>query len=402
MRIAWTLSINNIRRKLFRSFALILLVLCLSFAVFAGGMTIMSLQKGLNSYTARLGADVIVVPNNATSHGAVDDIFLQGITGNYYMSGRDIQKIYGIEGIEAISKQFYLTSAKASCCSSRVQIIGIDPETDFSIQPWIQDTYQGKMGMGDIIVGANINVPLSRTLRFYGNDYHVVAQLSRTGTGLDSAVYTNMATIKEMAANSVTLLDTDAFNSVNIDTAASAVLIKVKKNTDAETVADDINIHITKVEASSSRSMIASLMSGLSGVSRVIGILTGIIWILALVILMTVFMMISNERQKEFAILRISGASRKILFEIMSMEALLISSIGAVLGILIGLVIVVPSASILSGMLQLPLLMPGLMAMIMMIIGSFALALLATLIPALWSAHKMTKSETGLLLREDA
>jgi len=220
MKFALSISLNNIERKLFRSFALVILVMCLSFAVFSGAVIITSLQRGLSSYRARLGADVIVVPNNATSHGAVDDIFLQGITGNYYMSSKEIQKLYNIEGIEKISKQFFLTSAKASCCSTRVQIIGIDPETDFSIQPWIQQSYGKQLGDNDVIVGANITVNDSRTVRFYGTDYNIVAQLARTGTGLDSAVYTNMSTIQQMAENAVTILNTDAFEDVSIATAA--------------------------------------------------------------------------------------------------------------------------------------------------------------------------------------
>ena len=93
---------------------------------------------------------------------------------------------------------FYLASASAGCCSIPVQIIGFEPETDFLIQPWISRSYSGTVGDGDVIVGSDISVPLNHQLRFYDTDCNVVAQLDRTGTGLDTAVYANMNTIKQM------------------------------------------------------------------------------------------------------------------------------------------------------------------------------------------------------------
>ena len=55
------LAIRNIRRKPFRSVTLILLSAFLAFSIFAGSLVVMSLQNGLKSYEARLGADVVVV-----------------------------------------------------------------------------------------------------------------------------------------------------------------------------------------------------------------------------------------------------------------------------------------------------------------------------------------------------
>ena len=221
------IAVKNIIGKPFRTFVMLLLVIFLSLTLFTGAITMLSLRNGLMAYKARLGADIIVVPTSAAGHGSVDDIFLQGITGNYYMNGKLCQKVLDIEGIEASTTQFYLTSAKASCCSTRVQIIGFDPETDFSITPWIKENYKGGLADGEIIVGSNVNVPADKKITFYGKTYKVAAQLDKTGTGLDSAVYTNISTIRQMAEDSVITNMNTAFDGVNIDTAASAILIKV-------------------------------------------------------------------------------------------------------------------------------------------------------------------------------
>ena len=109
-------SLKNIRRKPRRFVLLGMILLVMSVTLFGGAFVTVSLQNGLSAYQQRLGADIIVTPSSAQGHGTVDGILLQGISGNYYMSPSELEKLRSIEGIEAMSAQFYLTSAKASCC----------------------------------------------------------------------------------------------------------------------------------------------------------------------------------------------------------------------------------------------------------------------------------------------
>ena len=105
MKFTADISIKNIKRKPFRAIALSALVMLIAFTVFSGAFVIISLQNGLEGYRARLGADIVVIPSSARGHGSVDDILLQGITGNYYMSGKDYDKVASTEGIAAITRQ---------------------------------------------------------------------------------------------------------------------------------------------------------------------------------------------------------------------------------------------------------------------------------------------------------
>ena len=89
----------------------------------------------------------------------MDQILLEGIAGNYYMNASRYDKIAAVEGVGQITRQFYLTSAKASCCSARVQIIGFDPEDDFVITPWIGDSRGGSIEDGCVLAGSDIAVP---------------------------------------------------------------------------------------------------------------------------------------------------------------------------------------------------------------------------------------------------
>ena len=402
MKFAFGLAWKNVKKRPGRSVALVLVVAFLSLTVFGGAVVVTSLKNGLDGYEARLGADVVVVPNSATSHGTLDDILLHGISGNYYMSGKDYQKIAQTEGIEKISPQFFLTSAKASCCATRVQIIGFDPGTDFSVQPWIKESYADEIKKGDLVVGANLNVPYDKKIRFYNVDYTVVAQLDKTGTGLDSAVYTTMDTIKEMAQNAAMLTEEDTFRGVDINTAVSAVMIKVSRGYEAEDVSGEINVRVTKVKATAAKNMVSHIASGLGNVSTIIGILIGVIWALSVLILIVAFVMINNERKKEFAIIRAMGSTKKTLAFIMGAEAGIVSLIGAATGLILSAIVVLPMGNALKNALELPYLLPSVGAIVGLAAASLFASVIVGVASSVVSVCKITKKETGLILREDA
>ena len=394
------LSLINLKRKSARTAALVILSACLSFSIFGGSLVVMSLQNGLKSYEARLGADIIVVPNQARSHGTVDDILLQGIPGSFYMDESYYEKIAAREGVEAASPQFFLASASAGCCSVAVQIIGFDPETDFSIQPWIRESYGGKVNDGDLIVGSSIEIPANHKLVFYNNSYNVVAQLDETGTGLDTAVYANMNTIREMLESSTK----QGFRYYDGDPerAISSVMIRVADGYGIEDVTNDINVHVRKVEATQAKSMVSSIALGLTNVSRVITALVVAIWVLALAILMVAFAMIANERTKEFAVLRVIGASEAMLKRLLRTESVLVSGAGALCGVTLAALLVFPFSGFIKQSLDLPYLLPNAGVIAALLVGSVLLSLLSGVLTAGLSARRLTKSEMGLILREDA
>ena len=204
-----------------------------------------------------------------------------------------------------------------------------------------------------------------------------------------------------MAVNASSLLKTSPFQGVDIDTAASALLIKVADGYSIEQVTDDINIHITKVKATPAKSMISDISEGLTGTSALIGIIAAVIWAMAVIILVIVFALLSNERKKEFAVLRVMGASRKMLSRIMGTEAAVLGAIGAVIGIILSVLAVFPLSGSIRDMLKLPFFMPDLWVVLLLAAGAFLISVSASVLTALLSAKKITTNDTALLLRED-
>ena len=399
MKFERTLSLKNLRRKPVRTAALILLSAFLSLSVFGGSVVVASLRNGLASYEARLGADIVAVPYQARTKGTFESILLQGIPGMFYMDEKYYQKICTIDGVEAAAPQFYLASTSAGCCSVPVQIIGFDPAKDFTVQPWIRESYAGALGDGDIIVGSELTVPKDGTLTFYNTKCSIVAQLGKTGTGLDTAVYANMNTIKTMMKNAEAL-GFHYLTDVDPDHAVSSVMVRVADGYDVEAVTGDINVHVRHIEASAATSMISSIADGLSSVSAIVGILIALVWVLAVVILIIAFAMISHERAREFAILRVMGASRRMVSRLLLTESALISVIGAAVGLAAAALIVFPFGNAISGALELPYLMPSAGTVAALAAGSLLLSILVGSLTAAVSAYRISKNDAGLLLRE--
>ena len=69
------------------------------------------------------------------------------------MDASALDKALEVEGVEKAAPQVFLASLKADCCSVKIQVIGIDPELDFTVQPWIARSLSRELGILDVAVG---------------------------------------------------------------------------------------------------------------------------------------------------------------------------------------------------------------------------------------------------------
>ena len=187
-----SLAAKNLKGKPLRTAVLVILSALLTFTVFGGTVIVESLDTGLASLENRLGADIMVVPYEAATQKKFEDMVLQGSTGYFYMDSSKLEMIKNTEGVKRVSPQFFLASTSSSCCSVAVQIIGFEPETDFTVTPWIKKSYGKDLEKLDVVVGNDLNAFVGDELSFYGVKCKVAAKLDKTGTGFDTAVFTTV------------------------------------------------------------------------------------------------------------------------------------------------------------------------------------------------------------------
>ena len=396
---SWKLPLRNLTGRAGRTLALILLVALQAAAVLGGSLVIASLRNGLNSLENRMGADIIVIPAAARSKVNPESLFLQGTTGYFYMGREKLEKLETIEGIGRMSPQLFLASLRASCCSVPVQVIGMEQETDFVIQPWIAESYGGDLGLKDVVVGSKVSAGVGESIRIYNENCPVVGRLGETGTGLDTAVYCSMETLRHLL-DAARAMGHDLQIQGDSADMISAVYLKVKDGYDPEKVTGDINVHVRKVEAIQTRTMFSSVGDSLRAVSKVIYWLIGAVWALALGMLMLVFGMMIRERRREFAVLRLAGMSRAMLGGMVIRESVCCGLAGGLAGIGLALLILIPFTGLIEHSLGLPYLMPGAGTVCLMALGTLALCAGMSAAASLGAARRLSRVDPGTTLRE--
>ena len=395
------LPLRNLVRKPGRTWALILLTAFLSLSVFGGSMVVASLRSGLNSLEARLGADVIVLPREAKTKLNFENILLQGTTSAFYMDAGLMDRISVIEGVDKVAPQTFLASLKADCCSSKVQVIGVDMGKDFIVRPWIEQSYSRELDFKDVVVGCNINAGVGDNIRIYNVSLPVVAQLAETGTGLDTAVYCGMDTMKLLLGAAEEMGVSHKVTADSADNVVSAIYVKVQPGYDVEKVADQVNSHpLWKVTALQTKNMITDVSSGLAGVSSTVGILIAAVWALAFIILLIAFAMLIRERKREFAVLRLIGTSRRMLGRMVLGEGAMVSLLGGLLGIALGAVLVFPFTGLIEAKLGLPYLSPGADAVLLVAALALVCTALVGSLASAYAAFRLSRVDTGTILRE--
>ena len=333
MNILLKLSLANLKHRSARTFYLTALTVLMSFSVFIGSVIINGLNGGLQSLRDRLGADIIVIPEGKSHQQNFEGILLGGRPGYFYMSGDVMSELSVLDGVDKITSQFYLASLTADCCSTEMQLMGFDPETDFIVTPWLAGKYGVVPAAGEVIAGSEIFVPKTGIIKIYNQDIRVVGSMEKTGTGMDFAVFCNSDTVKHLlkSAQKLGVASTEA----DPEKVVSSVMIKVKKGWDKSELADLINRKVSGVRAFENRDMIASFASKLESAVTVVKVVVAFIWILSLTIINFSFSMVLNERKNEFAVLKILGFTPGTIFTSVLYELLIICGFGAVIGVLL-------------------------------------------------------------------
>jgi putative ABC transport system permease protein len=318
----------NFKRKKLRTISMMVITAVLSFTIFGGWILSQSIEKGIDSTANRLGADIMVIP--ADSESSLEGALLKGEPSTFYLEEGDlVNRLKQVDGVRQISSQLYIATLSASCCSVPVQLIGIDIDTDFVVGSWVSGAASGKLEDGELIVGYGVGADSGATLRFYNRELTVKAKLSKTGMGYDHTVFMNMNTARMLMAET----EAGKNSEIPVDDMASAIMVKLADDADVSAVQSDIDFLLgPDYQVLSSQSILHDVTGVLGALKKYISVLILILWVLIVIILNLMFIISLNERKKEFAILRVMGARRKVLTKLILTESSLICLTGALAG----------------------------------------------------------------------
>lgn len=392
------LSLENLKRKPLRTAALLVAAACLSAIFFGGSLISMNLAQGLNSMRARMGADIMVIPNG--THTKAEALLTNGGSSTFYFTNNIEDLVRRSPGVQKASAQTYISSLSAGCCAEKLQIIGFDPDSDFVIGPWIYSQHKKTLHKGEMIAGANVLVSYKNTVRLFGHQWPVVAQLAKTGTSIDNSVFVRRESVPQVVEYSTKVHHT-AIPKEYAKKAISAVLVKVRKGYSAKQVAQNIKktTGLSSIGIVFPGGITATTQANLGVFTRSLTFIIAACWIVGLLVLIVVFATSLNERKKEFASLRILGFTRKMLLGVATRESAILGFVGGVIGVASASLIIFPYSSLISSQLQLPYLEVTALPVIALMAVSIVLSLLSVVAASALTTWRIAMRETYLTLR---
>jgi putative ABC transport system permease protein len=182
--------------------------------------------------------------------------------------------------------------------------------------------------------------------------------------------------------------------------AVSVVLAKAGPLTPPAQLAQTIGRENAGVDVVVSQSIFSGISETLAGLTAYINLFSAVLWVLALIILAAVFSGTIHERKKEFALLRILGATRGKLAAMVLGESAIAGAAGAAAGIVLACLVIFPFSTLIGERLELPYLDAPFLRVIPLALGSLFLSVLAGPLASLYAALRISGAETYFTLRE--
>lgn len=389
----------SLRNKPGRNIATFFCFAFIAANIFTGQFLMAGAAGGIDRGISRMGADHMVVPTQYTVllRGAGPDntvAIVMAEPTNYRIKADIMDKIRNIPGISAMSPQVFVATLSLPALSpGPVNIHGIDPETDFTIQPWLQKPLDNPLGPGEIIIGSDIAGVPGAPVSIGDRKYIIAGKLDPTRSSVNHAVILRLDDAYTLAATKG-IVPASAPKIVAGD--VNAVLIRDAPDEDLEIVGDRIIRAFYLLPEYRYISVIGRHFSldpvseEIQAIPNLLNLISVFVIIVALPLIALISAMVAHERQREIGLLKSVGAKRRTIFMLVMSESLVLATAGGIAGVGISLIAIflMNAQGILNSALQASFRMPplagiasiaGLALLVVIVIGS---------ISSLWPAYK--------------
>ena len=407
-----TFIVAGLRNKPGRNLATLFCFAFIAANIFLGQFLIAGAAGGVDRGVTRMGADHLVVP-------AQYMVFLRGQgpdntmaiiiaePSNYRIKANIMQKIGNGTGVSAMSPQLYVSTLNlVELSPAPIDIYGFDPETDFTIQPWLQKPLNNPLKPGDVIVGSGIEGKVASRISVADKTYTIAGRLDPTRSSIDHTIFLRLDDAYALAATKG-IVAPSAPQIVPGD--VNAILIR-------DAPKEDRNVVTTRIKRVFSSSPEYKYMSvigrhftldpmaeDIRAIPGLLNVISAFVVIIALPLIALIAAMVAHERQREIGLLKSMGAKRKIIFFLVIAESLVLATIGGIVGVGASMfaLILMNNQGILNSALQVSFRMPllfdigfmaGLALLVVIAIGS---------ISSLWPAYQSSRMSPYDAIRSD-
>jgi len=327
------LALQNLNRRTTRTALLIAAVAVSTAIVFAGTIVLRSIENSMNAGFGRIGADLMVVAQNTLTNITAALLTVEPTDETLDAGLFEQTRITAIT--RAAPQRIFRSDQSGFGNGESIDLIGYDPERDFTINPWITQRANRGMKPGDIILGAARDLPLGSEIMLYGKPFRVYARLGSSGVGtherglfMTSSDLLNLApTISERTGARPPMLDPQRVSGFLIEIASGSTEVQARFA---------LLSHFAGIKIVSGGSLLAGIRQGVSQ------LLQGAFWLVVMVFTSIALMVgvlfsgIVAERCNEIGMLKAIGACWTQIVFLLLTEALVVTAMGGMIGVLSG------------------------------------------------------------------
>jgi len=389
---------RNIAGNAFRSWMVFFCATLMAAFVVSATLIIGGANDSLRLALDRLGADIIVIPDGHEQR--LEAALLMGIPVHCWMPDTVVDEVAKVEGVEAVSPQLYLSTLRgATCCSvPEMFLIAYEPETDFTLRPWLEQNLEGGLALGEAVGGSLVYVPeADGELLVYGYGLDLKGSLDPTGTGLDQSMFFTFETAFDIAR----LSPDQAVKVMDIPPRTiSSVMVKVDLRTDPHQVAQAIDAAIPGVTPLETNRLFKGQREQIVSLLNSVVVLLVITWVLAMALIAVVFSLAVNERRRHIGVMRALGASRTTVLQSLLLEAGVLALAGGGAGIFVSFLAIYLFRPLIIRLMEVPFLFPAPLHLAGLALGALALAMLGVTAAALIPALRISLQDPAISMRE--
>jgi putative ABC transport system permease protein len=368
-----SLTTRNLRNARFRTTIVVIAVAVVVGLLFSTFVLEIGVARSTEIGSTRLGADILLLPAPLTRVILIiqwrDPVFITPTNASAqlaYLRPRYINdngtlegRIANISGVAEVSPQVYVGSLNVSGSKEPVALVGFDPNTDFTILPWLKagGTGQTRLQPDGAIAGAATGLSTGQVINWEGLQLKVGAVLEPTSSSMDQTVFFPIQTAYGLAGKTnaragSSVSSTQGSNGSPIvgfkRGEISALLVKLQPNAPEEQVGHQISNVLSDYVVIYGAIATKKLSIETTGISTYEFFISGLMGFSVLILIASLMSMIVNERKREFGLLRSFGATKLLVSRLVLSEAGIISILGSLLGLTVGGLVLVTSELYLS------------------------------------------------------
>ncbi len=393
------LALQNLGRRKARSFLLMAAVAIASGSLFLGATVMRSIQDSMEMGFTRLGADLMVVPDEALTN--ITAALLVVEPGPLTLPAGLLDQA-ALAGIARSAPQRVFRTAEAGLGGhhEEVDLIGFDPARDFSVLPWLEERLARPPQPGDIIVGARRDLPLGSEVLLFGQPHRVYGKLGASGVGphergffLTSASLLALGPAVEQATGSLP----EALRPDRV----TGFLIELAPGTSELQLRFALLSKLTGIKVVAGESLLTSIRQGLEALLDGILALVALLFCSTVMMVALIFSAIIAERRQELGLLKAIGARHRQIVGLLLAEAVVATAAGGLAGVALGYLLLRIIERALVGYLEgvgLPFLWLDGTSTALLAAACVLLAATVGAVGALWPAWRASRREPYALI----